>query len=149
MGFSYAFDTKNDGLHISPIRQDSAADLGIPLTCYHIVTYNTDMETEHVFKALADHHRRHLLDSLTHIDGQTLAELCAQLPMSRFGVMKHLHILEEAGLVTTRKVGREKLHYLNPVPMQDIALWVEHYRQLWEERFDRLDIVLQELQQQE
>jgi len=107
------------------------------------------METEHVFKALADHHRRHLLDSLSQTDGQTLTELCAQLPMSRFGAMKHLRILEEAGLVTTRKVGREKLHYLNPAPIQDIAAWVEHYRRLWEERFDRLEVVLQELQQKE
>ncbi|MEP6776534.1 MAG: helix-turn-helix domain-containing protein, partial [Chloroflexota bacterium] len=70
------------------------------------------METEHVFKALADHHRRHLLDSLSQTGGQTLSELCAQLPMSRFGAMKHLRILEEADLVTTRKVGRVKLHYL-------------------------------------
>ena len=69
--------------------------------------------------------------------------------MSRFGAMKHLRILEEAGLVTTRKVGREKLHYLNPAPIQDIAAWVEHYRRLWEERFDRLEVVLQELQHQE
>jgi DNA-binding transcriptional ArsR family regulator len=107
------------------------------------------METEHVFRALADHHRRHLLDSLSQTGGQTLTELCAQLPMSRFGAMKHLRILEEAGLVTTRKVGREKLHYLDPAPIQDIAVWIEHYRRLWEERFDRLEVVLQELQQKE
>src|SRR5690348_1657892 len=73
-----------------------------PLTCDHMVTYNGDMEVEQVFKALADHHRRHLLDSLAQNDGQTLTELCAHLPMSRFGVMKHLDILEEAGLITTR-----------------------------------------------
>lgn len=105
------------------------------------------MEVEHVFKALADHHRRHLLDSLAQNDGQTLTELCEHLPMSRFGVMKHLGILEEAGLITTRKVGREKLHYLNPAPMQEVANWVERYRQSWEERLDRLDALLQELQQ--
>ena len=102
-----------------------------------------------MFKALADHHRRHLLNSLSQAGGQTLSELCTQLPMSRFGAMKHLRILEEAGLVTTRRVGREKLHYLDPTPMHDIAVWVEHYRRLWEERFDRLEVVLQELQQQE
>lgn len=107
------------------------------------------MDTEHVFKALADHHRRHLLDSLAQNDGQTLSELCARLPMSRFGVMKHLGILEEAGLITTRKVGREKLHYLNPAPMQEVANWVERYRQFWEERLDRLEVLLQELQQDE
>jgi DNA-binding transcriptional ArsR family regulator len=69
--------------------------------------------------------------------------------MSRFGVMKHLDILEEAGLITTRKVGREKLHYLNPAPMQEVANWVERYRQFWDERLDRLEAILQELQQNE
>lgn len=107
------------------------------------------MDVEHLFKALADHHRRHLLDSLAQNDGQTLTELCAHMPMSRFCVMKHLDILEEAGLITVRKVGREKLHYLNPAPMQEVANWVERYRQFWEERLDRLEEVLQELQQNE
>ena len=107
------------------------------------------MDVEQAFKALADHHRRHLLDSLAQKDGQTLTELCAHLPMSRFGVMKHLGILEEAGLITTRKAGREKRHYLNPVPMQHVANWVEGYRQLWEERLDRLEEILHELQQDE
>ncbi len=68
-----------------------------------------------VFKALADPSRRLLLDRLFERDGQSLVELQADLPMTRFGVMKHLHVLEEANLVTTRRVGREKLHYLNPV----------------------------------
>ena len=107
------------------------------------------MEIEHVFKALADHHRRHLLDLLSQTDGQTLTELSAHLPMSRFGAMKHLRILEGAGLLTTRKVGREKLHYLNPVPMQDVAGWVERYRRLWDERLDRLEDYLREMQQKE
>ena len=107
------------------------------------------MEVEQVFKALADHHRRHLLDSLSQTDGQTLTELCARLTMSRFGVMKHLRILEEAGLVTTRKVGREKLHYLNSEPMQEVADWVEPYRRRWDERLDRLEDYLLELQQKE
>ena len=69
--------------------------------------------------------------------------------MTRFGVMKHLRVLEEAGLVTTRKVGREKLHYLNPAPMQDVADWVEQYRRLWDERMDRLEDYLRELQLKE
>lgn len=107
------------------------------------------MEVEHLFHALADHHRRHLLDLLSQTDGQTLTALTAHLPMTRFGVMKHLRILEDAGLVTTRKVGREKLHYLNPAPMQDVADWLEQYRRLWEGRMDRLDDYLRELQQQE
>ena len=71
---------------------------------------------EDVFRALGDPSRRALLDSLFDRDGQTLAELSAGLEMTRFGVMKHLRVLEEAGLLTTRRVGREKLHYLNPVP---------------------------------
>src|SRR5688572_31622822 len=70
---------------------------------------------EDVFRALGDPSRRALLDSLFDRDGQTLAELSAGLAMTRFGVMKHLRVLEEAGLLTTRRVGREKLHYLNPV----------------------------------
>lgn len=107
------------------------------------------MEQEHVFKALADHHRRHLLDSLAQNDGQTLSELCEHLPMSRFGVMKHLDILEDAGLITTRKVGREKLHYLNPAPMQQVADWIDGYRRLWEERLDRLEEVLRKIQEAE
>lgn len=86
------------------------------------------MEDEPVFRALADHHRRRLLDLLFERDGRTLSELEAQLPMTRFGVMKHLRVLEEAGLITTRKVGREKLHYLNPVPIQLISdRWINKY----------------------
>jgi predicted transcriptional regulator len=107
------------------------------------------MDVEHVFHALADHHRRHLLDLLSRTDGQTLTQLSAHLPMTRFGAMKHLRILEEAGLVTTLKVGREKRHYLNPIPMQDVAAWVEQYRRFWEESMDRLEDYLRELQQKE
>jgi DNA-binding transcriptional ArsR family regulator len=76
---------------------------------------------DEVFKALADPSRRLLLDQLFQRDGQTLGELEAHLPeMTRFGVMKHLRVLEEAGLVASQKVGREKLHYLNPVPIRHI-----------------------------
>lgn len=72
-----------------------------------------------VFRALADPGRRVLLDRLFERDGQTLGELCAALPdMTRFGVMKHLGVLEDADLVTTQKVGREKRHFLNPVPIR-------------------------------
>lgn len=102
-----------------------------------------------MFKALADHHRRHLLDLLSQSDGQTLTELCAHIPMSRFGVMKHLDILEEAGLITTHKIGREKRHYLKPAPMQEVAIWVGQYRRHWEEKFDRLEEYLREIQQKE
>lgn len=72
-----------------------------------------------IFRALSDPNRRRLLDGLFERDGQTLGELCRYLPeMTRFGVMKHLAILEEAGLVSTRKAGREKRHFLNPVPIR-------------------------------
>ncbi|HET7417995.1 MAG TPA: metalloregulator ArsR/SmtB family transcription factor [Solirubrobacterales bacterium] len=87
---------------------------------------------DEVFKALADPTRRELLDQLFARDGQTLSALEGRLPMSRFGVMKHLKVLEEAGLVTTRKRGREKLHYLNPVPIRLIHdRWVSKYAQPW------------------
>ncbi len=85
-----------------------------------------------IFKALADPSRRKLLDLLYTSDGRTLSELCSHLDMSRFGVMKHLGLLEEAGLITTRKVGREKLHYLNPVPIRHIYdRWVSKYAEPW------------------
>jgi DNA-binding transcriptional ArsR family regulator len=76
---------------------------------------------DQVFKALADASRRELLDRLRANNGQTLSELCACLDMTRQAVSKHLKILEEANLVATVKQGREKLHYLNPVPIHDIA----------------------------
>lgn len=84
---------------------------------------------EDVFRALADPTRRQLLDALFEDDGQSLSELCEQIPqMTRFGVMKHLSILEAAHLVTTRREGREKFHYLNPVPIAEIHdRWVSKY----------------------
>lgn len=83
---------------------------------------------DEVFRALADPTRRSLLDELYKRDGQTLSELEARLPMTRFGVMKHLKVLEEAGLVTTQRRGREKLHYLNSVPIRLIHdRWVSKY----------------------
>jgi DNA-binding transcriptional ArsR family regulator len=83
-----------------------------------------------VFRALADHTRRHLLDRLYERDGRTLTELESELQMTRFGVMKHLRLLEEAGLVVTRREGRQKLHYLNPVPIRLIHdRWIDKYRE--------------------
>jgi uncharacterized protein YndB with AHSA1/START domain len=85
-----------------------------------------------VFKALADRTRRALLDELFQQDGQTLSALEGRLPMTRFGVMKHLKVLEEAGLVTTRRRGREKLHFLNPVPIRLVHdRWVSKYAEPW------------------
>ena len=81
-----------------------------------------------VFRALADPTRRLLLDRLFERDGRTLTELESELEMTRFGVMKHLRVLEEAGLVTTRKAGRSKHHYLNPVPIRLIHdRWIDKY----------------------
>jgi DNA-binding transcriptional ArsR family regulator len=83
---------------------------------------------DRVFKALADVSRRLLLDLLFQRDGQTLGELEAELDMTRFGVMKHLRLLEEAGLVVTRRSGREKLHFLNAVPIRLIHdRWIDKY----------------------
>ena len=85
-------------------------------------------DDDRVFKALADPTRRFLLDRLFQRDGRTLTELESDLEMTRFGVMKHLRILEEAGLVVTRKVGREKHHFLNPVPIRLIHnRWIDKY----------------------
>jgi uncharacterized protein YndB with AHSA1/START domain/DNA-binding transcriptional ArsR family regulator len=85
-----------------------------------------------VFKALADPTRRGLLDELFRRDGQTLSALEGGLAMTRFGVMKHLRVLEEAGLVTTRRAGREKLHFLNPVPIRLVHdRWVGKYAEPW------------------
>jgi DNA-binding transcriptional ArsR family regulator len=81
-----------------------------------------------VFKALADPSRRLLLDLLFERDGRTLTELDSELSMTRFGVMKHLKVLEQAGLVTTERRGREKLHFLNPVPIRLIYdRWIDKY----------------------
>jgi predicted transcriptional regulator len=107
------------------------------------------MESEHVFKALADHHRRQLLDSLSRDNGQTLTNLCVGMPMSRIGVMKHLHILEQAGLVKTSKVGRERLHFLDPEPLQSVDSWLTGYRRLWNERMDRLEDLINRTQSTE
>jgi DNA-binding transcriptional ArsR family regulator len=86
------------------------------------------MDDDAVFKALADPTRRHLLDRLYERDGRTLSELESELDMTRFGVMKHLRILEAAGLVVARRSGREKLHYLNPVPIRLIHdRWIDKY----------------------
>lgn len=87
---------------------------------------------ELAFKALADPSRRALLDRLFERDGQNLSELCARAEMTRFGVMKHLRVLEAAGLVTTRRLGRAKLHYLNPVPIRLIHdRWITKYAASW------------------
>src|SRR4051812_32045253 len=87
-------------------------------------------DEDDIFRALADSSRRFLLDLLLRKDGQTLGELEGRLTMSRFGVMKHLKVLEKAGLVITRRQGREKFHYLNVVPIRLIHdRWIDKYRE--------------------
>src|ERR1044072_5964150 len=100
------------------------------MTCDCLVTYSGSMDA--VFKALADPTRRALLDALYERDGQTLSALEEKLPMTRVGVMKHLRVLEEANLVTTKRRGREKLHFLNPVPIRLVHdRWVSKYAEPW------------------
>ena len=98
-----------------------------------------------IFKALGDSTRRILLDRLFDQDGQTLSALEQQLPMTRFGVMKHLRVLEAAGLVSTRRRGREKLHFLNPVPIRLIHdRWVSKYAEPWAATLSGLKKTLEE-----
>src|SRR5919108_2506238 len=100
---------------------------------------------DEVFRALADPTRRRLLDELFRHDGQTLSELEGRLPMTRFGVMKHLRVLEEAGLVVTRRRGREKLHFLNPVPIRVVHdRWVSKYAEPWAATLSELKHTLEE-----
>ncbi len=101
------------------------------LTCDHLVTYISTMGSDdQVFKALADSSRRFLLDLLFKREGQTLGELERELEMTRFGVMKHLKVLEEAGLVITRREGREKLHFLNAMPIRLIHdRWIDKFKE--------------------
>ncbi len=100
------------------------------MTGDYLVTYSEGVDD--VFKALADPTRRSLLDELFREDGQTLSALEARFPISRFGVMKHLNVLEEAGLVVTKRRGREKLHFLNPVPIRLVHdRWVSKFAEPW------------------
>ena len=101
------------------------------MTCDQTVTYTRAVtDDDLVFRALADPTRRFLLDLLFKRDGRTLTELESELDMTRFGVMKHLRVLEDSGLVVSRRSGREKLHFLNPIPIQLIhARWIDKYRE--------------------
>ena len=99
---------------------------------------------DEVFRALADPTRRSLLDELFREDGQTLSALQEHFPMSRFGIMKHLKVLEEAGLVVTRRRGREKLHFLNPVPIRLVHdRWVSKYAEPWAATLSELKTTLE------
>ncbi len=116
------------------------------LTRDQTVTYSPEVnDDDRVFKALADPTRRFLLDRLFERDGRTLSELESELEMTRFGVMKHLRVLEDAGLVVSRKQGREKLHFLNPVPIRQVHdRWIDKYT---ERRVSALLDLKQELEE--
>jgi uncharacterized protein YndB with AHSA1/START domain/DNA-binding transcriptional ArsR family regulator len=103
----------------------------------HMLATVTD--DDRVFRALADPTRRFLLDTLFERDGRSLTELESALAMTRFGVMKHLRVLEEAGLVVTRRSGREKHHFLNPVPIRLMHdRWIDKYTEPWTEALSGL-----------
>ena len=99
-----------------------------------------------VFRALADPTRRHLLDRLFERDGRTLTELESELEMTRFGVMKHLRVLERAGLIERGRQAQWRPRRLRAEPLRDVATWVDRYRQHWQDSFERLDVVLREIQ---
>ena len=117
------------------------------LTGDHLVTYNRLVtDDDLVFKALADPTRRFLLDRLFERDGRTLGELGSELELTRFGVMKHLRVLEDAGLVISRKEGREKRHFLNPVPIRLIHdRWIDKFT---ERRVSALTSLKRELEKE-
>jgi uncharacterized protein YndB with AHSA1/START domain/biotin operon repressor len=95
-----------------------------------MVTYSSPVDI--VFRALADPTRRQILDELFRADGQTLSALAAQFSISRIGVMKHLNVLESAGLIVTKRRGREKLHFLNPIPIRQVHdRWIDKYTAPW------------------
>ncbi len=121
-----------DAHNTDAARHDCQAAIWLPIVAFMsaAVTEHDDQQADAVFKALSDRSRRRLLDSLRERDGQTLTELCAGLAMARQSVSKHLAVLEGATLVTTVRRGREKLHYLNPVPINEIAdRWISQYDQ--------------------
>lgn len=97
-----------------------------------------------VFAALADPHRRALLDRLRERDGQTLTDLCDRMPMTRQAVTKHLVVLGEAGLVRVRREGRTRVHSLEPAPMRDVSAWLWAYADLMDDALVRLRAYLEE-----
>lgn len=101
-----------------------------------------DVPTADVFAAIADPTRRRLLELVTRGD-QPVNSLAAAFPMSRPAVSQHLRVLREAGLVTERKIGRERYYRLRPEPLREVSDWMSHYEQFWRERLDRLGVELE------
>ena len=112
-------------------------------------TVRPGMDDDRVFKALADPTRRHLLDRLFERDGRTLTELESELEMSRFGVMKHLRVLEDAGLVTRGRDAQRRPVHLEAEVLDLMTAWIERYRRQAEQRYTRLDDVLAEMSDDE
>ena len=109
------------------------------------LTEATTGETaDRVFAALADPHRRALLDRLRRRDGQTLTDLCDRMPMSRQAVTKHLRVLGDAGLVRVRREGRTSVHSLDAAPLQDVSAWLWAYADLMDDALSRLRTYLEE-----
>jgi DNA-binding transcriptional ArsR family regulator len=105
---------------------------------------STPTSTDQVFTALADPHRRALLDRLRVRDGQTLSDLCERMPMSRQAVTKHLRVLGDAGLVQVRREGRTRVHSLDPAPLRDVSDWLWAYAELMDDALNRLRTYLEE-----
>ena len=122
-------DSPRPGKARDPSRRGTPGTGHRELTGDWKVTYGEAVsDDDRVFRALADPTRRFLLDRLFERDGRTLTDLESELRMTRFGVMKHLRVLEEAGLVVSRRAGREKLHFLNPVPIRLLHdRWIDKY----------------------
>jgi DNA-binding transcriptional ArsR family regulator len=99
---------------------------------------------DRVFHALADRHRRVLLDRLRLRGDQTLSELCAEMPMTRQAVSKHLTVLGQADLVRVQRRGRSRVHTLNPQPLREVNRWLADYGRLWDDRLDQLRTHLEE-----
>ena len=102
------------------------------------------MATPSVYRAVADPTRRRLLDSLRTEADQSLSQLCQAQPTSRQAIAKHLGILQEAGLVEVRTVGRERRHRLNAQPLEEVATWLASYTTFWTQRLDALESRIRE-----
>jgi DNA-binding transcriptional ArsR family regulator len=112
-----------------------------------MVQYNTS-QLDTSFAALSDATRRGVLEHLAHADA-SITNLAAQFHMTLTGMQKHVGVLEQAGLVTTKKIGRVRMCQLGPRRLEEATAWLERYRQRWDERFDALDTLVEELTQKE
>jgi len=122
-------------------------DTGV-LKLNHMVQYSVSNRFDSSFAALSDATRRGVLEQLGRADA-SITDLAAKFRMTLTGMKKHVGVLEQAGLVTTAKVGRVRTCRLGPRQLEEEAAWIERYRQLWAARFDELDKVIEDLKRQE